>query len=225
LPVAGGLPIIFDGESQMLNKSIAFILMLTSAAHAEGDIDMTAGTTPAPTAPVPVAGVNSSGAPFTKGTLGVSFSWTLLSNLTSAVSLTAERVPTVNILYFLSESAALDIVAGINLHRTQVYNNATPPMASNDTRFGFAVGAGYRMYTHRDRVATFIEPLAVLEWANASDSASLDLSVVGQFGVEAMLSSWCSLSGAIGAGVSLTNKVKDIQLATTANLAANLYWK
>jgi hypothetical protein len=209
----------------MFNKSIAIILMLTAAAHAEGEVDMTAGSASPPTAPVPVAGVNSSGAPFTKGTLGVSFSWTLLSNLTSAVSLTAERVPTVNVLYFLSETAALDVVAGVNIHRTQVYNNATPPMASDETRFGFAVGAGYRMYKHRDRVATFIEPLAVLEWANANDSATLDISAVGQFGVEAMLSGWCSLSGAIGAGVSLTNKVKDIQLATTANLAANLYWK
>ena len=221
-----GLPIIFDGESPMFNKSIAIILMMTAAAHAQGEeVDMTAGTTPVATAPVPVAGVNSSGAPFAKGTLGLSFSWTLLSNLTSAVSLTAERVPTVNVLYFLSEKAAVDIVAGFNIHKTQVYNNATPPMASDETRVGFAVGAGYRMYTHRDRVATFLEPLVVLDWTNVNDSAALDINAIGQFGVEAMLNGWCSLSGAIGAGVSLTNKVKDIQLATTANLAANLYWK
>jgi len=209
----------------MFNKSIALTLLMTAAAHAEGEIDMTAGGSTPATAPVAVAGVNSSGAPFTSGTLGLSFSWTLLSNLTSAVSLTAERVPTVNVLYFLSEKAAIDIVAGLNVHKTQVYNNATPPMASDVTRTGFAVGAGYRMYTHRDRVATFIEPLAVLEWNNLSDSATLELSAVGQFGVEAMLNGWASLSGAIGGGVSLANKFKDIQLATTANLAANLYWK
>jgi hypothetical protein len=229
LPVAGGLPIIFDGVPPMFNKSIAFVvsslLMLTAAAHAEGEVDMTGGTSQPPTAPLPVAGVNSSGAPFTKGTLGVSFSWTLLSNLPTAVAPTEERVRTIDLLYFLSEKAALDLVVGINVHRKQVYNNATPPMASDVTRFGFAVGGGYRMYTHRDRVATFIEPLVVLDWANANDTASLAITAIGEFGVEAMLSGWCSLSGAIGAGVSATNKVKDIQLATTANLAANLYWK
>jgi hypothetical protein len=220
-----GLPIIFDGESPMFNKSIALILILTAAAHAEGEVDMTGGGTAPAAAPVAVAGVNSSGAPFTKGTLGLSCSWTLLSYLSSAVSLTAERVPTVNVLYFLSESAAVDIVAGLNIHKTQVYNNATPPMASDVTRVGFAAGAGYRMYTHRDRVATFIEPLVVLEWTNLSDAATREISALGQFGVEAMLNGWASLSGAIGAGVSLANKFNDLQLATTANLAANLYWK
>lgn len=210
----------------MFNKTIAFILLAAGVAHAQGDIDMTGGGTPDPAAPpVAVAGVNSSGAPFTKGTLGLSFSMTLLSNITSAVSLTSEQVPTVDMLYFLDESTALDLVAGINLHRTQEYNNATPPMASDVTRFGFAVGAGYRMYKHRDHVATFVEPRLVLDWSHASDSATLAVEGLGMFGVEAMLAGWCSVSGAIGAGVTLTNKFKDIQLATTGILAANLYWK
>ncbi len=210
----------------MFNKTIAFILLSAGVAHAQGDIDMTGGSTPEPAAPpVAVAGVNSSGAPFTKGTLGLSFSMTLLSNLSSAVSLTSEQVPTVDVLYFLSETAAIDIVAGLNLHKTQEYDLSTPPMAKDVTRFGFAVGAGYRMYKHRDHVATFIEPRLVLDWSHASDSATLAIEGLGLFGVEAMLASWCSVSGAIGAGVNLTNKFKDIQLATTGLLAANLYWK
>jgi hypothetical protein len=212
----------------MFNKSIGLILLSVATVHAQGDVDMTGGdttATPPASPPVAVAGVNSSGAPFTKGTLGLSFSWTLLSNLSSAVSLTAERVPTVDILYFLSEKAAVELVAGFNIHRTQQYNNATPPMAEDVTIFGFAIGAGYRMYTHRDRIATFIEPRAVLEWANANDSATLEIDAAGLFGAEAFIQSWCSLSGAIGAGLTFGNKFKDIQFAPTANLAANLYWK
>jgi hypothetical protein len=213
----------------MFNKSIALIVLATGLAHAQGQVDMTGdGSTPANPAAapaVPVAGVNSSGAPFTKGTLGVSFQMTLLSNISSAVSLTAERVPKIDLLYFLSSTAAVDLVAGFNFHKTQVYNGATPPMAVDRTSTGFAAGAGYRMYKHRDHVATFIEPELVLEWTDVSNSATLTVNALGVFGVEAMLSSWCSLSGSVGGGLAAGNKFKDIQIATNANLAANLYWK
>jgi hypothetical protein len=150
---------------------------------------------------------------------------TLLSNITSAVSLTGERVPTVDILYFTSADAALDVVLGLNVHKRVVYNSATPPMASELTFVGFAAGVGYRMYKHRNKVATYIEPQAVLEWTNLKDSATFSLSGLGLFGVEVMLAEWASLSGAIGAGVEVGNKFDDLQLATTATLAANLYWK
>lgn len=210
----------------MFNMSIAILLATTATAYAQGEVDMTSGEgMPASAAPVSVPGVTSSGAPFAKGTLGLSLPVTLLSNITSAVSLTAERVPTVNVLYFLSDKAAVELIGGINVHKTRQYNQATPPMPEDVTIFGFAVGAGYRIYTHRNKVATFIEPQLLMSWDNTSDSATLSFEALGAFGVEAMLTDWCSLSGAIGGGVSLGNKAKDIQLATTANLAANLYWK
>lgn len=210
----------------MFNKSITILLLLTAAAHAEEDtVDMTGDADAAKPPPVAVPGVNSSGAPFEKGTIGLSFPVTLLSNITSAASVTAERVPTVDILYFLDPSAALDIVLGLNIHKTVIYNSATPPMAMDATYFGFAAGLGYRMYKHRNKVATYIEPQAVLEWTNLKDSATLAVSGIGLFGVEVFLTEWASLSGAIGAGVRAANKFDDIQLATVADLAANLYWK
>ncbi len=210
----------------MFNKTTAIVLLMAGGAHAEGEtVDMTGDAKPAEVTPIAVPGVNSSGAPFTKGMLGLSFPVTLLSNLTSAVSLTAERVPTVSVLYFMSESAALDIVVGLNVHKRVIYNSAAPPMASDATFIGFAAGVGYRMYKHRNKVATFIEPQVVLEWTNLKDSATFSLDGLGLFGVEVMLAEWASLSGAVGAGVSVGNKFDDIQLATTASLAANLYWK
>jgi hypothetical protein len=36
---------------------------------------------------------------------------------------------------------------------------------------------------------------------------------------------WFSVSGAVGGFLNATNSFKAIQIATNANLAANLYWK
>ena len=44
-------------------------------------------------------------------------------------------------------------------------------------------------------------------------------------GLERNLTPWFSVSGAIGATVNFASTFKDIQLATTATLAANLYWR
>ena len=210
----------------MFNKSVALMMAMVTTAHADEDtIDMTGDAKPVEATPVAVPGVNSSGAPFTKGMLGLSFPVTLLSNITSAVSLTGERVPTIDLLYFTSEKTALDIVLGLNVHKTVIYNSATPPMPSDATYVGFAAGVGYRMYKHRNRVATFFEPQVVLEWTNLQDSATFGVNAYGLFGAEVMLADWASLSGAIGPGASVGNKFDDLQLATTAELAANLYWK
>jgi hypothetical protein len=213
----------------MLARSLALAftlgLTLVAVAHAQPEVDMTGGGAPASPAPVAVPGVTSSGAPFESGMLGFSFPVTLLSNLTSAVSLTAEHVPTIDILYFLGDSTALDFIAGVNVHKTRTYTNTMPPTAVDDTNVGFAAGVGYRMYKHRNRVATFLEPQVVMEWTNLSNSATFEIAANGLFGAEVMLATWCSVSGAVGAGFSLGNKGKDIQLATLANLAANLYWK
>lgn len=210
----------------MFNKSIAIVVLMASGAHAEDDtVDMTGEPKPVEATPVAVAGVNSSGAPFTKGMLGVSLPMTLVTNISSRASLTEERVPSVGLLYFLDDKSALDIVLGLNVHRYVQYNLAVPPMGEKVTRTGFAAGVGYRMYKHRNRVATFIEPEVLMEWTNLNDSATFSLSGLGLFGAEVMLAEWASLSGAVGAGITAANKLDDIQLATTANLAANLYWK
>lgn len=216
----------------MFKKSVLVIGMLAATrAHAEKEIDMT-GTAgepkPAPpssSAAVSVPGVAPDGGPWQKGTLGISFPITLLTNITSAVSLTAERVPTINGLYFLDEKRALDVVAGILVHKSRFYNNTVPPMPVDQTNFGFAVGLGYRLYKHTDKFHTFFEPQGVLAWANTSDTATLELSALAMIGAEAMFTEWSSFQGTVGGGITANGKFEDIKVATTANLAVNLYWK
>lgn len=216
----------------MFNKSTLAIMMFTAAtAHAQPEIDMTGSAEPdtaasaAESVPVAVPGMAPGGGPWQKGTYGISLPFTLLSNITSAVSLTAERVPTINGLYFLTEKAAIDVVAGVLVHKTRFYDNSMPPVAHDDTNFGFSLGAGYRMYKHTAKFHTFIEPQAVLAWANVSDTATLELSGLFMVGAEAMFTEWASLAGSIGGGITANGKFEDIKVATNANLAVNLYWK
>jgi len=211
----------------MFNKSIAAIVTFTAvSAQAQPEVDMTNNETPKPdAAPAPVAAATPAG-PFQKGTLGFSFSITLLQNIAKSVSLTAEGIPTVDVLYFLDDKTAIDIVGGINIHKKIVYDNSTPPVGMSTTIFGFAIGAGYRMYKHRnERLHTFLEPALTFNWDNTSDSSTIKLQALGELGAEAMFTDWASLSGWIGLGFAVANKFEDIQFATQVNLAANLYWR
>jgi len=155
---------------------------------------------------------------FQKGTLGFAFPFTLVTSGGPAVG-----APTVDLVYFLSDKAALDVIAGINLHRqhtVDVMGNAV-----DSTLFGFAVGAGYRMYSSKNNLRSFIEPQLVLSWANTSNSDTFAIDAGAAFGLERNLTPWFSISGAVGASLAFTQSFKDIQLATSANLAANLYWR
>jgi hypothetical protein len=219
----------------MFNKSMVAIVMLTAtAAHAQPEVDMTgdasADPKPAPEskpepAAVDVPGVAPDGGPWQKGTYGISLPFTLLSNITSAVSLTAERVPQINLLYFLNEKRALDIVTGVLVHKSRYYDNSMPPVAKDQTNFGFAIGLGYRMYKHTNKFHTFLEPQAVMAWANVAETATLELSGLAMVGAEAMFTEWASLAGSVGGGVTANGTFDDIKVATAANLAVNLYWK
>ena len=213
----------------MFNKSmLVMVLLSATAAQAQPEIDMSGSGDAKPAAPteaVTVPGVAPGGGPWQKGTLGVSFPLTLLSNITSAVSLTAERVPTINGMYFLNEKAALDVIVGVLVHKSRFYDMSAPPVAHDQTNFGFAIGAGYRMYKHTNKFHTFLEPQGVLAWANTKESATLELSGLMLLGAEAMFTEWSSLSGSVGGGVTANGTFDDIKVATTANLAVNLYWK
>jgi len=199
----------------MVKHSLLSISILAAAApvaHAQ-----------TPDTPAPAAA--PAGDPYQKGTIGFAFPVTLLSNLGSAILVNAEPVPTIDILYFLDNKAAVDLIAGLNLHKEQIASNAIPPTTVDQTVFGFAIGAGYRMFKHAGTLHTFLEPEVVLTWPDTGSSDSLVLRVAGLFGVERTLTDWMSLSGAIGAGLNAGNSFKDIQLATVADLGVNLYWK
>ena len=196
-------------------KTIAITLALALAGSAA--LAQTPASEPSP----PPASSDA----FGKGTLGLAFPVTLLSNLQGAI-VGGEQVPTIDLIYFLNGKTALDLIVGINLHKEQVVDNSIPPMTTDQTIFGFAAGIGYRMYRKpHGPVLMFIEPQAVLTWDDTSNSDLVDILALGQLGVERMLVDWLSISGAVGAGVDFANKFKDIQLATTANLSVNLYWK
>jgi hypothetical protein len=200
-------------------RTIALIGALVSAsataAHAQ-EVDM---GTPAPTAAPAPAGADEA---FHKGTLGFSFPFTLISNVAGSVIGVGERVPTVDLVYFLNDKAAVDIIGGLNFHRKQAVDAAG---ASTDTNlFGFAIGAGYRMYSSKNNLRSFIEPQLVLSWPDTATSSTFTLNAGAAFGLERNLTPWFSISGAVGGSLSFANSFKDIQLATSANLAANLYW-
>jgi hypothetical protein len=69
------------------------------------------------------------------------------------------------------------------------------------------------------------QPQAVISWPDTSSTDALTLNVGGSFGLERNLTPWFSVSGAIGATLNFASTFKDIQLATSARLAANLYWR
>jgi hypothetical protein len=200
----------------MFKKTLLVIALCSATASAQGT------ETPAPApAPVPMPG----GDAFQKGTLGITFALNLSAEL--GPTTLGEPVPTIGIMYFLSDKAALRLTAGLNIHKEQVVNNATPPMSMDTTVVGFALGAGYRMYkpVKAGRVHPYLEPEVNLAMPDTSQSSSLLFGVGGQFGVEAQLADWFTLSGGIGADLDFQNSFKDIRFATAGRFAANLYWK
>jgi hypothetical protein len=209
-----------------LAVGIAFALW-TAPAHAQ-EIDMSA---PAPasanaaTQPAPST-MSAQGAgddAFHKGTLGFAFPITLLSNVVGGVLDPGQHIQTIDLVYFLSDKAAIDVIAGVNFHRQQADDGMGNVIDNN--LFGFAVGAGYRAYSAKHALRSFIEPSVVLAWPDTAASETFTIDVALQFGLERSVTSWFSVSGAVGAGLDFTNSLKDIQLATQVNLAANLYWR
>src|SRR5207245_1017140 len=173
-------------EGPMLKQAIVIVMLAAGTARAQ---------TPEPT-PTP-----ATGDAYAKGTLGLVFPLTILSNLGGAKVL-GETPPTIDILYFTDDKTAFDLIVGVNLHKEQIVSGA-PPMATDTTVFGFTIGAGYRMYKHKDKLHTFIEPQVVLEVPDTSDVGQfLSLQINGLFGVERSIADWVSVGGAIGGGLA-----------------------
>jgi hypothetical protein len=197
----------------------ALVVASSGAARAQQEIDMS----PSTPAAQPAAAPTGDDAAFHKGTMGFAFPFTLVSTIAGSVQGGATAVPTIDFVYFLSDKAAVDLIAGVNFHRTQQLQADGSTADSNV--FGFAAGVGYRLYSSKNSLRSYLEPQAVLVWPNTSisDTFALDLGVA--FGLERNVTPWFSVSGAIGARLDFADSFKDIQLATDASLAANLYWK
>lgn len=161
------------------------------------------------------------GEAYQSGTLGFSIPFTVIGAASGGAA--GEPVPTVDIVYFLDDKAALDLIVGLNLHRRHTVG--AMGAASDSTLIGAAAGLGYRMYSSKNGLRAFLEPQAVIRWPDTSSTDALSVNVGGSFGLERNLTPWFSVSGAIGATLNFASTFKDIQLATAATLAANLYWR
>jgi hypothetical protein len=131
---------------------------------------------------------------------------------------------TIGVTYFQDANTALDLILGVSLVHTPAV--ALPMMASKTT-FGFTIGGGYRMYKrHSAHISTYLEPAILISAADTSQfSSTLELSLAGAGGAEAMFTDWFSVRGQIGVGLDFSQKFKDIAFATaTSGLFANFYW-
>ena len=155
------------------------------------------------------------------GTLGFSIPFTVIAGAVGAGA--GEPVPTVDVVYFLDDKTALDLIVGLNFHREQVAA-AMGGAATTANLLGIAAGLGYRMYSVKKTLRSFLEPQVVVSWPDTSSTATLGVNLGASFGLERNLTPWFSVSGALGLALNFTNSFKDIQFATTAKLAANLYW-
>lgn len=160
------------------------------------------------------------------GTLGISIPFGAIGGALGGAG--GEPVSAVDVNYFLDESTALDLIAGLNFHRK---STTTTDAAGNTTTatanlIGLAVGLGYRMYSFKNNLRSYIEPQAVISIPDVSNvGTSLGINLGGSFGLERTVTPWFSVSASVGASLNLINKFKDIQLSTNAKLAANLYWR
>jgi hypothetical protein len=155
------------------------------------------------------------------GTLGFSIPITVVGAATGAA--VGEPPPTVDIVYFLDDKAALDLIVGLNVHRRHTISAMAA--ASDSNLIGVAAGLGYRMYSSKNGLRSFLEPQAVVSWPDISTTDALTVKLGGLMGLERNVTPWFSVSGAIGVTLNFASTFKDIQLATAATLAANLYWR
>jgi hypothetical protein len=200
----------------MFKTSLLAVILATSVARAQGT-DTAAG---APIQP------SVGGDPYQKGAKGLELPLTLLTNVAhelGGLSL-AEPIPTVDLLYFLSDKAALDVLAGFNLHYQQTIDPMTM-MTTSTTVFGFAVGLGYRMYKHDGKLHSYVEPRGRIFMGDVSRSQTFGLGGGVVFGLERNLTDWVALSGSAGADVRATNSFKDVQVVPAVDLSAIFYWK
>jgi hypothetical protein len=207
-----------DSNSTIMlkNSLLAFTALCATATVASAEDEVTPTPTPAPTPMAP-----SGGGPFTKSTLGLSVS---VPGISPGYLM--------DIVYFLSDKAAIDILGGIVFtHAPGVPATATTPAGSATNAFGFSIGAGYRMYTHKGQVIhTYIQPyglLSSIDVGNAGDNFALQVGA--NFGAEAFVNDWLSFRGQVGAAIGANstagNTLATIALATTTGLFANVYWK
>ncbi len=205
------------------NSLLAFTLLAAAAGAARAD-EPEAGTAMPPPAATAAAGPSGDNM-FDKGTLGISVPLVgVLQGLDAAVSAHSVGLTTLDVLYFLDPSSAIDVIAGFDLNHASVPATMTAP-ATTTTTFGFEVGAGYRLYKHKGKFYAYVEPRVALAWPDTSASTNLDVLVGGDFGVERFISDWFSFSGSIGGNLNFTNSFKNIDLSTVTGIAANFYWQ
>ncbi|HUJ62094.1 MAG TPA: hypothetical protein VLX92_26490 [Kofleriaceae bacterium] len=195
-----------------------------AATASAQDTPTEGGGSAAPPPPTAAPAATTTDPAFQKGTLGFSLPVLLVSNV-SGLTTAVGGVPDIDLVYFLDDKSALDLIVGIDIAKTTT-TTGTPPMTSSNTTFGFDIGAGYRMYKHKPgRLHTFMEPALIVSWPDTSDSSFLTVRAQFGIGAEVMLADWMSFGGEGYVGFSETDGFNEFSFATGASLVANLYWK
>jgi hypothetical protein len=208
----------------MFNKTLlatTLLALTTTVASAQEPPPPGGGPTPPPPAAEPAAGEM-----WKAGTIGISVPFFSSSTIFFSPA-TITNPTTIDILYFLDGKSALDLIVGFDIFSTQIA--ATPPATgtTGKTFFGFAVGGGYRMYKHKGAMHGYLEPKLAFVWPDTSNSDFAALRLGFDFGLERTIVDWFSISGAVGGGISfggINGFGKDINVATSAILAANFYF-
>src|SRR6185436_509430 len=97
---------------------------------------------------------------------------------------------------FLDESTALDLIVGLNFHRksttvTDAMGNTTTSTAN---LIGLAAVVGYRMYSFKNNLRSYIEPQGVISVPDVSNAGtSLGVNLGGSFGLERTVTPWFSV--------------------------------
>jgi hypothetical protein len=206
----------------MLNKTLlatTLLALATTAAHAQEP------TPPGGVPPTPPPAEPAAGDMWRAGTIGIEIPFFSAQGLIFAPG-TLTNPTLIDVLYFLDGKAALDLIVGIDLFKTQTLDPITM-MTTNKTIFGFAVGGGYRMYKHKGAMHGFLEPKLLFVWPDTSNSNFAALRVGFDFGLERSIVDWFTISGAVGVGLTfggINGFGNDIGFATSAILAANFYF-
>jgi hypothetical protein len=138
---------------------------------------------------------------------------------------TSTSVPTANFIWGLNESAAIDTQVGIILDHDPGDPTAMPATGAS-TRFGIAIGAGYRMIkTMKGKIRPWVEPgIRIADGDVAHTGDVIAIGVFAELGFEYLISDQLTIGTHIGAEADFSNKFKKDVIATNTGAVDLGFW-
>lgn len=134
-------------------------------------------------------------------------------------------VPTANFIWGLNESAAIDTQVGIILDHDPGDAAAMPPTGAS-TRFGIAIGAGYRMIkTMKGKIRPWMEPgVRIVDGDVAHTGDVIAIGAFAELGFEYLISDQLTIGTHIGVEADFSNKFKKDVIATDTGVVDLGFW-